>query len=237
MVKTKIVVVLAMSLGIVAFLTADAVAEIPLTWVYSPASTQVPGTTESVYWVNGNLEIGTPTDESPTQQIQGIYGVSAALPKSYNETELLITFDWHFKTWDSYNAPGTPNPPYNGGTGYWDSWSATITKGATYWNTPITDPLDGDVEHIFVLEGGTSYGDGFLEMYNGPWTTFAYTPPTVNAQYYLNFILDTVSPPSLNGNYPSWGEWTEITVTPVPGAVLLGILGLSVVGLKLRKYA
>jgi len=30
---------------------------------------------------------------------------------------------------------------------------------------------------------------------------------------------------------------TQFTVVPVPGAVLLGILGLSAVGIKLRKYA
>jgi hypothetical protein len=39
--------------------------------------------------------------------------------------------------------------------------------------------------------------------------------------------------------YPHIGAWvtTDAPVVPVPAAVLLGILGLSVAGLKLRKYA
>jgi hypothetical protein len=37
-----------------------------------------------------------------------------------------------------------------------------------------------------------------------------------------------------------WGveiETSTLTVVPVPGAILLGILGLSVAGVKLRKFA
>ncbi|MHC4597300.1 MAG: hypothetical protein ACYS19_20435 [Planctomycetota bacterium] len=41
----------------------------------------------------------------------------------------------------------------------------------------------------------------------------------------------------LDGGYPSSGDAFHISVVPVPGAVLLGILGLSVVGIKLRKHA
>ena len=49
-------------------------------------------------------------------------------------------------------------------------------------------------------------------------------------------------------NAPPWDDWwwdtamintstLEVDVVPVPGAVLLGILGLSVAGVKLRKFA
>jgi hypothetical protein len=41
----------------------------------------------------------------------------------------------------------------------------------------------------------------------------------------------------LGGDYPSDPDAYHISVVPVPGAVLLGILGLGVAGIKLRKYA
>lgn len=244
MVKTKTVVVLAMSLGIVAFLTADAAAGIPLSWVYSPSppATQTVGTPESVYWLGSNLEIGVITTEGG-YQTPGIYGAGAALPMSYNDTGFQISFDWVFKTWDSYNALGTTGLQPNGdpivNTGWWDSWSATITKGDYYWNTVTGDPITTDpgIEHVILLEAGTSYGDGNIELYGGNWTTFSYTPATTSDQYYLNLVLDTKTDPQHNGSYPSWGEWSTVTVVPVPGAILLGILGLGVAGIKLRKYA
>lgn len=121
----------------------------------------------------------------------------------------MISLSWLFKTWDSYNALGTVGNQPNGkpvvGTGYWDSLSVTITRGDYYWNKPLTDPIttDPDIESILVLEAGTSYKDGSLEQYAGPWTTFAYKPPTISDQYYLNLVLDTLTPPEHNGNYPS----------------------------------
>ena len=37
--------------------------------------------------------------------------------------------------------------------------------------------------------------------------------------------------------YPTQGDVWHISMTPVPAAVILGILGLGVAGIKLRKYA
>jgi len=46
-----------------------------------------------------------------------------------------------------------------------------------------------------------------------------------------------------DGQYPSSGYYhlnfsgVDGVVVPVPGAVLLGMLGLSIAGMKLRKYS
>ena len=40
-----------------------------------------------------------------------------------------------------------------------------------------------------------------------------------------------------SGNVTPWQYIDDVSVVPVPGAVLLGMLGLSVVGVKLRKHA
>ena len=40
-----------------------------------------------------------------------------------------------------------------------------------------------------------------------------------------------------NSDYPSNPDAFHFSVVPVPAAVLLGILGLSVAGIKLRKHA
>ncbi len=45
--------------------------------------------------------------------------------------------------------------------------------------------------------------------------------------------------PDHDALFPSFGEFSNVSVSlvPVPGAVLLGILGIGVAGLKLRKFA
>ena len=57
-----------------------------------------------------------------------------------------------------------------------------------------------------------------------------------------NIIVPTGAPRLFFGLNNGW-EWTnnsgsvDVTVVPIPGAVLLGMLGLSVAGVKLRKHA
>ena len=49
---------------------------------------------------------------------------------------------------------------------------------------------------------------------------------------YVGLSNDDVNYPKEPGNYQDW-----VVKVPVPGAVLLGLLGLSAAGIRLRKYA
>ena len=212
------------------FTTTDATADLSLNWVNSPNSNTGDPTT-TVNWIGNKLTIGTLTAEVIDQQPMEIYGVGAALPMQNNNTGFGISLSWIFNTWDSYTAP------VDNHTGYWDSWSATITKGDYYWNKVLTDPITTslNIEEILLLEAGTSYYDGNLETYTGS-GTFFYLPSVISEQYYINLVLDTATLPDSTMGMPSWGEFNNVTVTPVPSAIILGVLGLCLSGLKLRKY-
>ena len=58
-----------------------------------------------------------------------------------------------------------------------------------------------------------------------------------NLGYVTNIGFQIGSNMTGSGGYPSNPDVFHVSIVPVPAAVLLGILGLGVAGLKLRKYA
>lgn len=109
----------------------------------------------------------------------------------------------------------------------------------------VADDVDlGEDDGVYI--NGTYLGD-LVQM--GVYTNFNYHPGPGNPNQVLTTTVFDVTSLLTNAmalevviDSPNWGveiETSTLTVTPVPvpGAVLLGMLGLSVVGVKLRKRA
>ena len=103
------------------------------------------------------------------------------------------------------------------------------------WPTPFSKADVGDF--VFVNPNEMRYYEHFLVT--GPITlSYDLYASTIPGDYFWpstgKFILSYG--PLQDINMGIVGD-DKLTVTPVPGAVLLGMLGLGVAGLKLRKYA
>jgi hypothetical protein len=109
-----------------------------------------------------------------------------------------VTFDYNIFSWDAY-VPLTV-----GGTGYWDSFSVSISS-MPYWEMGYTDPVS-----LPFVRGGVKYGDGILDCWTG--TETLSIPGNMAGDNYLTVVLDTGSQPHANHNYPSYGN---ITITSI----------------------
>jgi hypothetical protein len=77
---------------------------------------------------------------------------------------------------------------------------------------------------VFDLESGKSYDDVIAAIAGG------ITDPAPNQDKTLRIGVH------ISGILPEDGDWSDSFLVPTPGGVLLGVLGLGVVGLKLRRY-
>jgi len=74
---------------------------------------------------------------------------------------------------------------------------------------------------------------------DGQWHSYSYTftaPLSIGNPIHLMFE-DFYHPNYALANVAGDVYFDDVSLVPVPGAVLLGVLGLAAVGLKLRKYA
>ena len=129
----------------------------------------------------------------------------------YNLANALVSASGKAGLFDgSLSAP--INIDENGSTLNWYTWTGTRPNG---FGTPTTDGR-------FYLGANPSAPSGVrtgsTAVTNSTWTNFSAAAPNTKT-----FSMYAIS--------------SEVTVVPVPGAVLLGILGLGAAGIKLRKYA
>jgi hypothetical protein len=143
----------------------------------------------------------------------------------------------------------------------WPDWlrtdhagTATITLSYSY-TLDTQDTIDVGEAYIymnafFADHPGTNYltaqGDWTIGYGSNPNTTIVEYSRSIEAGDYVN-LTDSVSwditIPSTSEPYSWWSLWVygevgvEVAPVPAPAAFLLGILGLSVAGWKLRKFA
>jgi len=114
--------------------------------------------------------------------------------------------------------------------------------------TLVYDMDAGDVDQWILMDYALNAGSGAGDMFAYiPESAFAGASPLDFLYLYSEFggsgddILgeDSIYPVAGNVANAGFEEWAvqEVTPIPVPAALLLGMLGLGVMGLKLRKFA
>jgi hypothetical protein len=107
----------------------------------------------------------------------------------------------------------------------------------TGWGTPVYN-LDASTDNYILLDYSLNNGSGSGDM-------FAYIPDSAfsdSLDYVYLYSMFGVENPN-TASYEEWAVRTDVTSppppppVPVPAAVILGLLGLGIAGLKLRRYA
>ncbi len=202
-----IFILLTVSLILVISLLAHdtATAAVNLDWLTCTTCSEIPEVTIS----GDTISLGVANRSEYIEQNNSIHGASALLPPA---TEYTISFDYSLFTWDSYN------PISAGWTGYWDSFSVSISDNP-YWELSLSDPVTpSELPGLGFIWGGTLWADGVLEHVSGSKTITIQGNPSGNN--YLNIILDTTTQPHSNHLFSSWGTITVIEVRTDVGTTL-----------------
>ncbi len=165
-------------------------------------------------------------------------------------SNFVATWDARITRYDYANFTLSADSPwaFNSSLGYTDN-------GYVGW-LDINDPTNPLLD-VMKRSGGSA-----LDL-PAPQRDIAVTPDIANGQWFSwkvamnrgqlsvyiddTLYIDTYDPEFANSNYKigfGFGEDSQgyvdnfqVTVVPIPGSVLLGMLGLIVAGMKLRKYA
>lgn len=154
----------------------------------------------------------------------------------------ISSFDLTIGTYSASSAGGTAYVRNDNQAGsaapYVDS---ILIAGSNFTSTPIAGTDAGGVDRILSVDRMQfSVGTENLSVLDAS--------SVVGPAEIMALWTDTPNYFSGNLNFESFGDGTgydetarfslsSVEIVPVPGAVLLGILGLSAVGVKLRKYA
>ena len=143
---------------------------------------------------------------------------------------------------DGYPKIGTPWGTCDPDVGDWDYYSLELTSDHWYLRytedsgfvaTPMSGAMNWSSMYAAETDAGTSTGNNTPAPGGGPGTwdcNWGWLTESIPLQY-AGFAV-SLSPTGTPNEFD-----VSLTPVPVPGAVLLGLLGLSVAGVKLRKYA
>ena len=131
------------------------------------------------------------------------------------------------------SSPGLDGDYDEGITSYFENDNQSYWSTQLFYTTgSVIIESDGSVT---LNPGGNEYTSAFVELDENE-STWLSISDNVDLSDITN-IGFRVQGNMVYGDYPSQEDKFHISLVPVPGAVILGILGLGVVGLKLRKYA
>lgn len=123
--------------------------------------------------------------------------------------------------------PGLLGAGYDGIGGYFEN------DNQSKWSVQLfyVDPTDGGEHASAWVELGNNVSTGLTAYASGAGVL------DLNDITNIGFRVRGLNMGGSDTSYPSYSDDFHISVVPVPGAVLLGILGLGLAGWKLRKYA
>jgi hypothetical protein len=143
----------------------------------------------------------------------------------------------------SYLSLDTIEIYLNNTTGDNDSYSSGLGTLVYDMDDADLDPLTPNVDNWILLDYALNAGSGAGDI-------FAYIPESAfdgaSDEDFLYLYSEFGGSGNLtypmagnvaNAGFEEWAVQESATVVPVPAAVLLGVLGLGVMGLKLRKFA
>jgi len=152
----------------------------------------------------------------------------AAAQAEFVDTVVLTPAISHFEVHDTYNVAHT----YPNGPDIWDFDLSAFTD-LVIIDLKVDDFYTGWPDD-YDLYWDASFLGNTQSAYDGWEFNFVTTPVTHSLTIdYVNQFSGW--PTSGGGSY--YDLWIDAELVPVPGAILLGILGLGVAGLKLRKFA
>jgi len=170
---------------------------------------------------NNRFGIYDPADPSNTLELFDGAGIAGSTHT------VIVAADGHI--WlDVYDA--TPEAQFSGTWfGYYlDStvgYGNGLQDGGGFFYSDTSLNNDG-MDHMFAYKG-----QGDTIDLPSPWLD-----AVVGPAYHI-LAWEDLAAPYTDGDYTDMVVMVESVMVPVPGAVLLGMLGLSVAGVKLRKYA